>query len=56
MSHSLSPDAASWLALSMVYESWPAVRGEINKQAAARDDMSPLPGKGVQQVIGAVPG
>ena len=56
MVHSLSPDAASWLALSMVYENWPAVRGEIARQSETRDDLSPLQCKNVHGLIRAIPG
>ena len=56
MVHSLSPDAASWLALNMVYDQWPAVRGEVAGLTATRDDVSRLQCQGVQHLAGAVPG
>jgi DNA processing protein len=56
MVHSLSLDAASWLALNMVYDGWPAVRGEIAKQTSTPDDMARPQCKGVQELVRAVPG
>ena len=56
MTYSLSPDAASWLALNMVYDSWPAVRGEIAKQTVTPVDVSGLRSKGVQELVKGVPG
>ena len=56
MVHSLSPDAASWLALSMVFDQWPAVRGEVARQTATRDDVDRLQRQGVQRLARAVPG
>ena len=56
MVKSLSPDAASWLALSMVYDRWNAVRGEIARQIAAPHDMPPLRHAGVQYLVRVVPG
>ena len=56
MVQSLSSEAASWLALNMVYESWPAVRGEIARQTATPDTMSRLQCKGAQELVRAVPG
>ena len=56
MVQSLSPDAASWLALNMVYDQWPAVRGEVAGLTATRDDVSRLQCHGVQRLARAVPG
>lgn len=55
MVHSLSPDAASWLALNMVFDNWPAVRGEVARQTTTRD-VSRLRRKGVQGLAREVPG
>ena len=56
MVQSLSPDAASWLALNMVYDRWTAVRGEVARQTAVPDETPPLRNKGVQQLVRTVPG
>ena len=56
MVYSLSPVAASWLALNMVYDNWPAVRAEVARQTATRDDVSRLQCSGVQGLVRAVPG
>ena len=56
MVQSLSPDAASWLALNMVYDRWTAVRGEVARQTAVPDETPPLRNKGVQQLVRKVPG
>jgi len=56
MVQSLSPDAASWLALNMVYDRWTTVRGEVARQTAVADETPPLRNKGVQQLVRTVPG
>ena len=56
MVQSLSPDAASWLALNMVYDRWTAVRGEVARQTAVPDETPPLRSKGVPQLVKTVPG
>ena len=56
MVQSLSPDAASWLALNMVYDKWTAVRGEVARQTAVPDETPPLRNKGVQQLVRTIPG
>lgn len=56
MIRSVSPDAASWLALNMVYDSWPAVRGEVAKWTTSSEDVSRLQQTGVQELARSVPG
>ena len=56
MTSAISSDAASWLALNMVYDNWPAVRGQIARHTATPDDLSRLQHYGVPELERAVPG
>ena len=56
MTSTISSDAASWLALNMVYDNWPAVRGQIARHTATPDDLSRLQHHGVPELERAVPG
>ena len=56
MTSTITPDAAAWLALNMVCDSWPAVRGQIAQHTATPDDLSRLLRHGVPGLERAVPG
>ena len=56
MTATISPDAASWLALNMVCDNWPAVRGQIARHTATPDDLTRLQRHGVPELERAVPG
>jgi DNA processing protein len=56
MTSTVSPDAASWLALNMVCDNWPAVRGQIARRTATPDDLSRLQRHGVPELERAIPG
>lgn len=56
MTSTISPDAASWLALNMVCDNWPAVRGQIARHTATPDDLSRLQRHGVPELERAVSG
>lgn len=56
MTATISPDAASWLALNMVCDNWPAVRGQIARHTATPDDLSRLQHHGVPALERAVSG
>ena len=56
MTATISPDAAAWLALNMVCDNWPAVRGQIARHTATPDDLSRLQRHGVPELERAVPG
>ena len=56
MTSTISYDAASWLALNMVCDNWPAVRGQIARHTATPDDLSRLQHHGVPALERAVPG
>lgn len=55
MSATISPAAASWLALSMVYDAWPAVRGQIARYTTTPDDLARLQRHGVSELKRVVP-
>ena len=56
MTSTISSDAASWLALNMVCDNWPAVRGQIARHTVTPDDLSRLQHHGVPELERAVPG
>ncbi len=56
MTSTISSNAASWLALNMVCDNWPAVRGHIARHTATPDDLSRLQRHGVPQLERVVPG
>ena len=56
MTSTISSDAASWLALNMVCDNWPAVRGQIARHTATPDDLSRLQHHGVPELERAVSG
>ena len=56
MTATISPDAASWLALNMVCDNWPAVRGQIARHTVTPDDLSRLQCRGVPELERVVPG
>ena len=56
MTSTISSDAASWLALNMVCDSWPAVRGQIAQHTTTPDDLSRLQHHGVPELERVVPG
>ena len=56
MTSTISSDAASWLALNMVCDNWPAVRGHIARHTATPDDLSRLQHHGVPELERVVPG
>ena len=56
MTSTISSDAASWLALNMVCDNWPAVRGQIARHTATPDDLSRLQHHGVPELERAIPG
>lgn len=56
MPSTLSADAGSWLALNMVCDNWPVVRGQIARYTATPDDLSRLQRHGVPELERAVPG
>ena len=56
MTSTISSDAASWLALNMVCDNWPAVRGQIARYTATPDDLSRLQHHGVPELERAIPG
>ena len=56
MTSTISSDAASWLALNMVCDNWPAVRGQIVRHTATPDDLSRLQHHGLPELERAIPG
>ena len=56
MTSTISSDVASWLALNMVCDNWPAVRGHIARHTATPDDLSRLQHHGVPELERVVPG
>ncbi len=56
MTSTISSDAASWLALNMVCDNWPAVRGQIVRHTATPDDLSRLQHHGLPELERVVPG
>ena len=56
MTSAISPDAAAWLALNMVCDNWPAVRGLMARHTATPDDLWRLQRRGVPELERAIPG